>query len=49
VLGIEPFRRGHERGGSQDDSRIIRLAQHQPQYAAPANAAVGINDFGRRG
>jgi sarcosine oxidase len=34
VLGIEQFRLGHERGASQDHSRIIRLAQHQPQYAA---------------
>jgi len=39
VLGIEPFRLGHERGSSQDHSRIIRLAQHQPQYAALAPAA----------
>src|SRR5947207_6168212 len=39
VLGIEQFRLGHERGGSQDHSRIIRLAQHQPQYAALAPAA----------
>jgi hypothetical protein len=39
VLGIEQFRLGHERGASQDHSRIIRLAQHQPQYAALAPAA----------
>jgi hypothetical protein len=39
VLGIEQFRLGHERGGSQDHSRIVRLAQHQPQYAALAPAA----------
>ena len=30
---------GHYRGASQDHSRIIRLAQHQPQYAALAPAA----------
>jgi sarcosine oxidase len=39
VLGIEQFRLGHERGASQDHSRIIRLAQHQPQYAALAPRA----------
>jgi len=39
VLGIEQFRLGHDRGSSQDHSRIIRLAQHQPQYAALAPAA----------
>lgn len=36
VLGIEQFRLGHDRGASQDHSRIIRLAQHQPRYAALA-------------
>lgn len=36
VLGIERFRLGHHNGASQDHSRIIRLAQHQPQYAALA-------------
>lgn len=36
ALGIERFRLGHDRGASQDHSRIIRLAQHQPQYAALA-------------
>jgi hypothetical protein len=30
ILGIEQFRLGHERGGSQDHSRIVRLAPHQP-------------------
>jgi sarcosine oxidase len=39
VLGLERFRLGHERGGSQDHSRIIRLAQHQVAYAALAPAA----------
>ena len=36
VLGLEQFRLGHDRGASQDHSRIIRLAQHQPEYAALA-------------
>jgi sarcosine oxidase len=39
VLGLEQFRLGHERGASQDHSRIIRLAQHQPEYAALAPQA----------
>ncbi|MDQ4128283.1 MAG: FAD-dependent oxidoreductase, partial [Actinomycetota bacterium] len=36
LLGLEQFRLGHERGASQDHSRIIRLAQHQSEYAALA-------------
>ena len=36
MLGLEQFRLGHGRGASQDHSRIIRLAQHQPEYAALA-------------
>ncbi len=39
VLGLEQFGLGHERGASQDHSRIIRLAQHQSQYAALARDA----------
>ncbi|MEU3271265.1 N-methyl-L-tryptophan oxidase [Saccharomonospora sp. NPDC006951] len=39
VLGIEQFALGHHRGASQDHSRIIRLAQHQPEYAAIARPA----------
>lgn len=39
VLGIEQFELGHDRGASQDHSRIIRLAQHQPEYAAIAAPA----------
>jgi sarcosine oxidase len=39
VLGIEQFEFGHHRGASQDHSRIIRLAQHEPQYAALAAPA----------
>jgi hypothetical protein len=36
LLGLEQFRLGHERGASQDHSRIIRLTQHQSEYAALA-------------
>ncbi|OZM71113.1 N-methyltryptophan oxidase [Amycolatopsis antarctica] len=39
VLGIEQFELGHHRGASQDHSRIIRLAQHEPHYAALAAPA----------
>src|SRR5262245_4442249 len=34
VLGLEQFTLGHDRGGSQDHSRIIRLAYHAPEYTA---------------
>lgn len=33
VLGIEQFQLFHHNGGSQDYSRIIRLAYHQEKYA----------------
>lgn len=36
VLGIEQFGLGHVSGGSQDHSRIIRLAQHQRAYSVLA-------------
>ena len=39
VLGLEQFELGHHRGASQDHSRIIRLAQHEQQYAALAAPA----------
>ena len=39
VLGIEQFELGHHRGASQDHSRIIRLAQHQAEYATLAAPA----------
>jgi len=39
VLGLEQFELGHQRGASQDHSRIIRLAQHQAEYAALATPA----------
>jgi sarcosine oxidase len=32
VLGLEQFELGHERGESQDHSRIIRLSYHAPPY-----------------
>ena len=32
VLGLERFEFGHERGASQDHSRIIRLSYHTPEY-----------------
>lgn len=32
VLGIEQYALGHDKGGSQDHSRIIRLSYHAPQY-----------------
>jgi sarcosine oxidase len=39
VLGLEQFDLGHHRGASQDHSRIIRLAQHDPAYTALAPSA----------
>src|SRR4030095_9936588 len=32
VLALEQFALGHERGGSEDHSRIIRLPYHTPAY-----------------
>lgn len=32
VLGLEQFKLGHDNGGSQDHSRIIRLAYHDDMY-----------------
>ncbi len=32
VLGLEQFELGHNRGGSQDHSRIIRLSYHHADY-----------------
>ena len=34
VLGLEQFHLGHERGASEDHSRIIRLSYHDPAYTA---------------
>lgn len=39
VLGIEQFALGHERGESQDHSRIIRLTYHNEPYVRFAQAA----------
>ncbi|MBP7693294.1 MAG: N-methyl-L-tryptophan oxidase [Anaerolineales bacterium] len=39
LLGIEQFEIGHPRGGSQDHSRIIRIAQHQDIYTDLARPA----------
>ena len=39
VLGLEAHHLGHDRGASQDHSRIIRHAQHEDAYAALAPAA----------
>lgn len=36
VLGLERFELGHDRGGSQDHSRIIRYSYHTPGYVALA-------------
>ena len=32
MVGLERFELGHERGASQDHSRIIRLSYHRPEY-----------------
>jgi len=42
VLAIEQFRLGHERGSSQDHSRIIRRSYHDPHYAALATPAYEL-------
>ncbi|MDX6569133.1 MAG: hypothetical protein QOH15_1711 [Gaiellales bacterium] len=39
VIGLEQFTLGHDRGESQDHSRIIRLSYHDPQYVRLAQAA----------
>jgi sarcosine oxidase len=39
VLGLEQFELGHERGGSQDHSRILRLSYHTPAYVHLAHRA----------
>jgi sarcosine oxidase len=39
VLGIERFELGHDRGESEDHSRIIRLTYHNTQYIRFAQAA----------
>jgi len=39
VLGIDQFELGHDRGGSEDHSRIIRLSYHTPAYVELAKGA----------
>ncbi|MGQ0604105.1 MAG: N-methyl-L-tryptophan oxidase [Anaerolineales bacterium] len=39
VLGLEQFELGHDKGGSHDHSRIIRLSYHTPGYVQLAKAA----------
>lgn len=39
VLGLERFELGHERGASQDHSRILRLSYHTPAYVRFAQDA----------
>jgi sarcosine oxidase len=39
VIGLEQFELGHDRGESQDHSRIIRLSYHDPDYVRLAQAA----------
>jgi sarcosine oxidase len=39
VIGLERFELGHERGASQDHSRIIRLSYHAPEYVRFAHDA----------
>ncbi len=36
VLGLEQFELGHDRGASQDVSRITRLSYHRPEYVSLA-------------
>jgi len=38
VIGLEQFELGHDRGESQDHSRIIRLSYHDPRYVRLAQA-----------
>lgn len=39
VLGLEQFPLGHDKGGSQDHSRIIRYSYHHPTYVRLAERA----------
>src|SRR5437588_8032775 len=39
VLGLEQFELGHEKGASEDHSRIIRLSYHRPDYVRLAHHA----------
>jgi sarcosine oxidase len=42
VLGLERFEFGHERGASQDHSRIIRLSYHRPEYVRFARDSYAV-------
>ena len=42
VLALEQFTLGHDRGSSQDHSRIIRLSYHNPDYIALAKSAYDV-------
>ena len=42
VLALEQFRLGHDRGSSQDHSRIIRRSYHDPNYVALAAPAYEL-------
>lgn len=44
VLGIEQFELGHDKGGSEDHSRIIRLSYHTPGYVELAKSAFAAWD-----
>ncbi len=44
VIGIERFLLGHDRGGSEDHSRIIRLSYHTPHYVDLAKRAYAAWD-----
>ena len=39
VAGIDQYEFGHDRGGSEDHSRIIRLSYHTPGYVELAKGA----------
>ena len=41
VLAIEQYRLGHERGASEDHSRIIRHSYHTADYASLTRAEIG--------
>ena len=47
VLAIEQFRLGHDRGSSQDHSRIIRRSYHDPNYTALAAPAYELVERAR--
>ena len=44
VVGLEQFPLGHDRGGSHDHSRLIRLAYHHPDYVRLAATAYDVWD-----